>query len=535
MKLVNLKTLMILALGAVFSLVNLGTALAADYNCIVTTEDDDITDRGSLRFYIEKTQALANPNCPTPSEHGDAEFFDQIVLFATAEVSDNDVAKITLSKPLTVDVTKKVAVGNWTPEIKTSGDVDYPDDYKSTKNYGTVRIDGRTNFDEDESPFTCKSGSSTLSLRNILLSTNGLSKRELLEANPCIQDAGALYVCSGLILRNPIESTWDYDATTAEAGEDESAGKDGEESDGVLGGRVALQLVRPWCLPLLSDLVPPDVSTDDDTDVETDEDCDDGVDNDSDGFVDCEDVDCSADPACTGTGTATDDDGDGFTEDGGDCDDTNMEISPNATEVCDWVDNNCDGYIDEGTADLNDNGIYDCQEEEDTSSDTGADDSSDTGSDDGSDTSGDGSDTAGDGEDDGEDDGSDDGSDSGSETGSESDDIDLDGDGFTTDTDCDDADDAVFPGAPEICDDNVDNNCDNIMVDADELEDDGFTIDGLTCSETVSPADADTTGGCGCDLKSRRSPAQGMLLAFLVLLPAGVMMGLRRRAKALRL
>ena len=50
-----------------------------------------------------------------------------------------------------------------------------------------------------------------------------------------------------------------------------------------------------------------------------------------------------------------DSDGDGFTAIGActgsknDCDDTNAAIHPGAVEICDNIDNNCDGDIDEGT------------------------------------------------------------------------------------------------------------------------------------------------------------------------------------------
>ena len=64
---------------------------------------------------------------------------------------------------------------------------------------------------------------------------------------------------------------------------------------------------------------------------------------------------------------------------------------------------------------------------------------------------------------------------------------DFDGDGFTADEDCNDADETVFPGAAEICD-GVDNNCDDSI--------DGADADGAL----TYYADADTDGFGGAAL-----------------------------------
>lgn len=143
------------------------------------------------------------------------------------------------------------------------------------------------------------------------------------------------------------------------------------------------------------------------------ENCSDGVDNDGNGFVD------SADPGavgCSSTVVCTDVDGDGFSTEGGscgpiDCDDNNSAVNPGAVEACaDGIDNNCNGMID--TADRN---AIACT--------VGC--------------------------------------------------TDQDGDGFSPDggscgpIDCNDADSAVNPGALEICNDGIDNNCNSRIDSAD--------------------------------------------------------------------
>ena len=45
--------------------------------------------------------------------------------------------------------------------------------------------------------------------------------------------------------------------------------------------------------------------------------------------------------------------------------------------------------------------------------------------------------------------------------------VDIDGDGFTSDLDCDDEDPDINPDASEICDD-IDNDCDDLIDEEDE-------------------------------------------------------------------
>ena len=45
--------------------------------------------------------------------------------------------------------------------------------------------------------------------------------------------------------------------------------------------------------------------------------------------------------------------------------------------------------------------------------------------------------------------------------------LDADGDGHRAIWDCDDSDPAVHPGAVELCDDGIDNDCDSFIDDRD--------------------------------------------------------------------
>ncbi len=109
-------------------------------------------------------------------------------------------------------------------------------------------------------------------------------------------------------------------------------------------------------------------------------------------------------------------DNDGFTVEQGDCDDNDDTVYPGAPETCDGVDNDCDSLVDDADPDVT--GLLTWY-------------------------------------------------------------LDADGDGYgdalTTaaacaapagyvddDTDCNDADDTVFPGAAEVCEDGIDQDCDGL-------------------------------------------------------------------------
>ena len=55
---------------------------------------------------------------------------------------------------------------------------------------------------------------------------------------------------------------------------------------------------------------------------------------------------------------------------------------------------------------------------------------------------------------------------------------DVDDDGWPDDHDCDTGDPTVYPGAEEVCDDGVDNDCDGLVDADDEVCDSGCGAGG---------------------------------------------------------
>ena len=114
-----------------------------------------------------------------------------------------------------------------------------------------------------------------------------------------------------------------------------------------------------------------------------------------------------------------DTDGDGYTPNEGDCDDTDPYTYPGANELADGVDNDCDGTADEGTELYDDDGDGYCESTVDPCTDG------------------------------------------------------------TLNGDCDDTDPAINPGVNEICNDNIDNDCDTQQneEDADDCIDYFYDLD----------------------------------------------------------
>jgi|GEM_PF-1032615 hypothetical protein len=140
----------------------------------------------------------------------------------------------------------------------------------------------------------------------------------------------------------------------------------------------------------------------------------------------------------TGAGVGvTDADNDGFFAEDGDCNDADPGIHGGAAEICDGVDNNCDGTVDEGVT-----AAWYADDDGDGFGDAG---------------------TAVD-----------------SCSGPE---------GFVTnDTDCDDGEESVYPGAYDACD-GLDNNCDG-DIDEDERTVFYADADGDTWGDPERPVEA---------------------------------------------
>jgi hypothetical protein len=163
----------------------------------------------------------------------------------------------------------------------------------------------------------------------------------------------------------------------------------------------------------------------------------------------------------------------GAVTNGNDCDDTNAAINPGATEYCDGVDDDCDGIVDDDCAflDTDLDGYSEAIDCDDTNPDVHPD--AEEVCDDGLDNDCDGIEL-------------------------DCDDVDNDGDGQTeNEGDCDDANPAIYSGAAENCGNGYDDNCDG---DVDYNDDDcrgylDLDLDGYTGATDCDDADTSINPG----------------------------------------
>jgi hypothetical protein len=179
-------------------------------------------------------------------------------------------------------------------------------------------------------------------------------------------------------------------------------------------------------------------------------------------------------------------DGDGFARSAGDCDDSQAEVHPGGVEVAyDGLDNDCDPATLEDDLDTDGYGLATDCDDSDPGVHPGAEDSP-----------GDGIDQDCDGVDGTVQDTGDTGADP---------DHDHDDDGYETPEDCNDLEPSVYPGAPELCDDFLDNDCDG-YVDASDGDCGEWSPSCLGCAQGARGAAGGLTLLLGLLATVRRRP-----------------------------
>ena len=229
-------------------------------------------------------------------------------------------------------------------------------------------------------------------------------------------------------------------------------------------------------------LNPNDVDADGVTTCAAIPDCDDG---DASNFPGNTELCDGLDNDCDGVPENSDDvDGDGVTVCLGDCDDNNAAVFLGATESCDGLDNDCDGIVDQGFTDTDSDGAADCVDCDandpaafpgNTEICDAIDNDCEGGVDEGFD---------------GDLDTFFDGNDAGCAAA------------YGVNADCNDSADTIYPGAPDVCDAALDNDCDG-TTDPLESDDDtdgasecGGDCDDADATLSIADVDADTFDTC---------------------------------------